>query len=333
MSKFTITIIGAGVIGTSLGLALKQQDDPPILLAHDKDLGVASAAAKLGAFDKAEWNLINACEKADLVILAIPLSGVEATLKAIGPELKPNAVVTDTCPSKQPVLAWAAEHLPDSVHFVGGNPLVRPPGSGAANARADLFRERLYCLTPAPGAHEEAVELLVGLASLVGAEPFFLDPAEHDGLATAVEHLPRLLSVALMRTLATPGSWREIRKMAGGTFEQISAGAEGDPDGIKDNFVENREMLLHWLDSTMAELGHLRGLLSGGNSDSGEALAQAIDEAVVNRRDWLKEYRQGHIIEPELAAMRPAEIPGFWQRWLGFGSMGKKRGDDQDKRR
>jgi prephenate dehydrogenase len=331
MSKFTVTIVGAGVIGTSLGLALKQQDDPPTVLAHDKDLSVASAAVKMGAFDKAEWNLINACEKADLVILAIPLNGVEATLKAIGPDLKPNAVVTDTCPSKQPVLAWAAEHLPESVHFVGGNPLVRPLGSGYVNARADLFKERLYCLTPAPGAHEEAVELLAGLASLVGAEPFFLDPAEHDGLATAVEHLPRLFSVALMRTLSTQGAWREIRKMAGGTFEQISSGAEGDPDGIKDNFLENRDMLLHWLDRTAAELAELRGLISG--TDTGEALAQAVDEAVVSRRDWLKEYQQGQIIEPELAAMRPAEIPGFWERWLGFGAFRKKRGDDDDKRR
>lgn len=331
MSNFTITIIGAGVIGTSLGLALKQQADPPTVLAHDKDLGVASAAAKMGAFDKAEWNLINACDKADLVILAIPLNGVEATLKAIGPELKPNAVVTDTCPSKQPVLAWAAKYLPESVHFVGGNPLVRSINSGYANARADLFKERLYCLTPAPGAHEQAVELLAGLASLVGAEPFFLDPAEHDGLTTAVEHLPRLLSVALLRTLSTQGAWREIRKMAGGTFEQISAGAAGDPDGIKDNFVENRDMLLHWLDRTATELAELRGLISG--SDTGEALAQAIDQAVVNRRDWLKEYQHGHIIEPELAAMRPTEIPGFWERWLGFGSFRKKRSDDDDRRR
>ncbi len=333
MSKFTITIVGAGVIGTSLGLALKQKDAPPTLLAHDKDLGVASAAVKMGAFDKAEWNLINACDKADLVILAIPLNGVEATLKAIGPELKPNAVVTDTCPSKQPVLAWAAEHLPDTVHFVGGHPLVRPVGSGYVNARADLFKERLYCLTPAPGAHEEAVELLVGLASLAGAEPFFLDPAEHDGLTSAVEHLPRLLSVALLRALNRQSAWREIRKLAGSSLEQISSGAEGDPDGIKDNFLENREMLLHWLDRTTVELAELRDLLAEDSPDSGESLARAVDEAVVNRRDWLKEYRQGHIIEPELAALKPAEIPGFWQRWLGFGSMGKKRGDDRDKRR
>ena len=333
MSKFTVTIVGTGVVGTSLGLALKQQDDPPWLLAHDKDLTVANAAVKMGAFDKAEWNLINACEKADLVILAIPLNGVQATLKAIGPDLKQNAVVTDTCPSKQPVLNWAAEHLPDHIHFVGGNPLVRPTGSGHQNARTDLFAERLYCITPAPNAHEEAVQLLTGLVSMVGAEPFFLDPAEHDGLLTAVEHLPRLLSVALVRTLSTQGAWREIRKLAGGTFEQMSAGADGDPDGLKDNFLENRAMLLHWLDRTVTDLTELRGLISGNDNDTGEALAQAVDEAVVNRHNWYKDYQQGKITEPELDATRKVEMPGFWERWIGFGAFRKKRSDDNDKRK
>ena len=76
MSTFTITIVGTGVIGTSLGLALKQKDESLRLVAHDKDLGNAKAAAKLGAFDKVEWNLINACDQADLIMLAIPLSGI-----------------------------------------------------------------------------------------------------------------------------------------------------------------------------------------------------------------------------------------------------------------
>ena len=96
MSNFTITIVGAGVIGTSLGLALKQGQDPPRLLVHDKALANANAAVKKGAFDKAEWNLVNACEKADLIFLAIPLDGIRPTLEAIAPYLKENCVISDT---------------------------------------------------------------------------------------------------------------------------------------------------------------------------------------------------------------------------------------------
>jgi prephenate dehydrogenase len=322
--KFTITIVGTGVIGTSLGMALKQQENPPRLLAHDKDLSVASNAVKQGAFDKAEWNLINACEAADLIVLAIPLSGVRATLEAIAPDLKPNAVITDTCPSKQPVLAWATELLPDHVQFVGGNPLVYATGAGIANASADLFRDRLYALTPAASANEEAVQLMTGLVSLVGAEPFFLDPAEHDGLLTAVEHLPRLLSVALMDTMVKAESWREGRKLAGRVFEQVSAGASGDPDGVRDNFLENQHILLHWMDHCIEQLHQLRALIAAGEATA-EPLAQIIDQAVVQRENWHKDYIKGQFGDPGQTTKPDVEIPGFWDRWIGFGGFRKKR--------
>jgi prephenate dehydrogenase len=138
MSDFVVTIVGAGVIGTSLGLALKQVQDPPRLIAHDKDLGVAQAGVKKGAFDKAEWNLINACERADLIILAIPLNSIRSTLEALASEVKQGVVITDTAHNKMPVLAWAKELLPAHAHFIGGNPLVHPAGLGHHHAARSL---------------------------------------------------------------------------------------------------------------------------------------------------------------------------------------------------
>jgi prephenate dehydrogenase len=175
MSDYTVAIVGTGVIGTSLGLALKQRGDEFRVLAHDKELGQAKEAVKMGAFDKAEWNLINASEPADLILLALPLSAIRPTLEAIAPYLKQDVVISDTCNNKEAVLVWANELLPDHAHFVGGNPIVQPGGTGYKHARADLFQNRLYCLTPAPAAHEGAVQLMVGLVALLGAEPFFLD--------------------------------------------------------------------------------------------------------------------------------------------------------------
>lgn len=327
MSDFTIAVVGTGVIGTSMGLALKRIEDSPRLVAHDKDVTIASKAAKMGAFDKVEWNLVNACESADLVVLSIPLSGVKSTLEAIGPYLKQNAVVTDTCASKQAVLTWATEMLPAHVHFVGGDPIVHAAGLGFENARANLFDGRLYCLTPAPQAHEEAVQLLTSLISLLGAEPFFLDPVEHDGLLTAVEHLPTALSLALMRVLSKQGTWRETRKLAGGRFEQVSAAAAGDPDSLKDTFLENKQLLVHWLDRYVEELQKLRALLTDPD-DVDEPLAQHIDEAVVARLNWLKDYQAGGFVEPELASQK-IEIPGFFERLIGFGAFRKRQGDDK----
>lgn len=322
MTHFTITIIGAGLIGTSLGLALRQEKELQVL-GHDKELDKAKAGVKRGAFEKAEWNLINACEPADLIILAIPLSGIQPTLAAIAPYLKPGAVITDTTRNKASVLAWAAESLPPQVHFVGGDPLIQPAGSGPEHASADLFRQRLYCLTPAPAADETAVQLMVNVVSLLEAKPFFLDAAEHDGLAAAVDTLPALVSAALVETVAGQTSWRELRKLAGTLFEQVSGGASGDPDSLRDSLLTNKHNLLHWLDSYMGQLQQLRTLLV--EPEAGEALAQKLDHAVVERHNWLKDYQRGYFDDPDLA-LPPIEKRNLMQQMIGLGGFGKKQG-------
>lgn len=324
MSNFTITIVGTGVIGTSLGLALSQEKDPPRLLAHDKELDRARAAVKLGAFDKAEWNLVNACEPADLIILAVPLGGIRPTLAAIAPYLKPGAVVSDTARSKAPILAWAAELLPPHAHFVGGDPLVQPAGSDQSHASASLFRSRLYCLTPAPNAEETAVQLMVGIIGMLGAKPFFLDAPEHDGLVAAVETLPSILGVALLQTVAGQPSWREMRKLAGGLFDQTSSGASGDPDSLKEALLAQRGTLVHWLDRYLAQLHELRALLIA-DDEANELLVQKLDQAIVERHNWLVDYRQGHFDDPEIAPA-PIERPNLMRQLIGFGGGAKKQG-------
>jgi len=319
MSNFTITIVGTGLIGTSLGLALKQIKDPITVLGHDRDLANAKAGVKLGAFDKAEWNLVNACEKADLILLAIPLNGIRPTLEAIARDLKENVVISDTCPTKAPVLAWAKELLPEHAHFVGGNPVVQAAESGHSHASAELFRGRLYCLTPDPAASEEAVQLMTGVVGQLGAEPFFVDAAEHDGLMTAVEHLPALLSITVVNMLSGQQAWRETRKLAGGLFQQVSAGATGDPDGLAESFGAQRENLNRWLTMYIDRLTQVQTLL---NQDETEALTELIDHSVVERTNWLTDYEQGSFRDPELT---PPEVErrGLMQQMFGFGRKRK----------
>jgi len=321
MSDFTLTIVGTGVIGTSMGLALKQQGDPPRLIAHDKELSSAQAAVKMDAFDKAEWNLINACEQANLIVLALPLNSIRSTLEAVAPYVQEGVVITDTSPNKVSTLAWAKELLPEHTHFVGGNPIVHPLGSGYQSAVPDLFKNRLYCLTPAPSANEEAVQMLVSLVGLLGGNPFFLDAAEHDGLITATELLPNLLSLTLISTMVEQGSWRELRKLAGGLFERVSAGAEGDPDGLAASFFENRDTLVHWLDRFMAQLVQTRALLTA-DDDKTEVVAQKIDRAVVARENWLQDFEKGSFTDPELITPK-VENPGLLNQMIGFGRFRK----------
>ena len=280
-----ITIVGTGCIGASIGLALRQATQPLLIVGHDRESKNASAAQKMKAVDRTDWNLINACERADLVVLALPLNAIEATLKAIGPYLKEGCVVTDTANLKQQVLEWADHLLPEAVNFVGGDPLVAA-GAGPAEARADLFQGSLYCVMPSPRAHPDAVSLVSSLVALLGARPFYLDAAEHDGLTAGTAQVPQVVALALWRCVLANAAWRDMRKMAGGSFDVISALMGEDADTLAGGLLSNRTHVLSWLDATVDQLRGLRQLLADGTP---EALGKTSEEAIEARRQWLRD--------------------------------------------
>ena len=247
MSKPRITIVGLGLIGGSIGLALCQTGNDYEVVGHDREHAVAGKARKLGAVGKTEWNLVSACEEADLIIVATPVMAIKETLTAIASYLKPGCLITDTASIKGPVMAWAKEILPDTVNFVGGNPIISQEGSlptGIEGARADLFQGGLYCLTPSPEAAPQAVQLATDLVHLLGASPFFLDAAEHDGLMAGVDHLPFILSAALLETAVQSPAWREMRKLAGDAFQSVTRFSSGDAATYRDACLTNGENIV-----------------------------------------------------------------------------------------
>jgi prephenate dehydrogenase len=325
MSDVIITFVGAGVIGTSMGLALKRIDDPPVLIVHDKDPQNTRQAMKMGAFDKSEWNLINACEKADLIILAIPGKDIKSTLEAIAPYLKQDAIVSDTTESKHALVEMAATILPAHVHFVGGNPIVTAQ-PGPEHARADLFEKSLYCLTPSAKVMPEAVQLLEDFVNLISATPFYLDPLEHDGLMAGVNTLPTILRVALINSLTQANAWVEMRKLAGGVFAQVAAGANGDPDSMAERILANKTVMLHWLKSAIGALESIKDQIQ---QEDREALAQSIDQAVVERINWQKDYDSKALSNLYEAPTQNVEEPGMFKRMFGMG-MGRRSGKSKD---
>lgn len=293
------TIVGTGCIGTSIGLALHQMQELPYVVGHDKELPHANAARRLKAIDKADWNLISACENADIVILALPMSGIQETLRAMASYLKPGCVVTDTASLKGPVVRWAEDLLPEGVSFIGGNPLVVSNGSGPDAADVDLFRGNLYCITPAANAHPDAVALVSNLVALLGGQPYYLDAAEHDGLMAAVEYLPRAMALALAISTMHEAAWREMRKLAGGSFDRVSALLGEDPDELGSLLLANKDNLVHWLDVCAIALARVRDLVVQGEH---EPLTQLIEQAVMARRQWLQDRNQKY------AEIKPPEI-------------------------
>jgi prephenate dehydrogenase len=318
--KPRVTIVGLGLIGSSMGLALRQARLTSAVVGHDIDRGVAGQAKKSGAVDRTVWNLLSACEDSDLILLAAPLDAIKPTLEAIGPELRPGCVVIDTATVKEPVLAWAASTLPDGVHFVGGDPLPGPIAAGLSGveaARADLFQNGLFCVVPSPSANEDAVKLAIDLVQILGAKPLFLDAVEHDGLMAAVEHLPAILALALMEAVVEQPAWRELRKVAGASLETGTKLAAIDPIALGEASAANRVNLMRWIDTYIDSLSSIRTALETGEP---EDMVERFQTAFKERAKWLHDWTGGDWFEgprtemPSRSSLLDSLVGTFWRR-------------------
>lgn len=273
-----ITIVGTGVIGTSLGMALKKSGIRAEIAGFDIQRGVAERAKKRGGLDHAVNNLVQALEGAKLVVLATPMTAMRDLLEFMGPVLSEGTVVTDVGGTKAAVLGWAEELLPRHLSFVGGHPLVAPEQSAPEAASETLFKGALYPLCPARNAHRDATRTVFDMVEAVGAKPYFMDPVEHDSYAAAVDHLPAVLSVSLMTSAGSSPAWREMHKMASAPFRDVSRLASADPATSLGLLETNRDNVVYWIDETIKHLYKTRtSLLEGDTAALQKLLAQAND--------------------------------------------------------
>lgn len=315
MSQSQITIIGLGLIGTSLGLALQRNENDFLIVGHDKERSATSRAKKLGAIDKSDWNLINACDTADLIILAIPAAGIQPTLEVIRDDLKPGCLLIDTATIKTPILE-AAAILPDNVHFVGGNPVLAAGNLTIEDASADLFQGGSWAICATADTAPDAIRIASDLVISIGAQPFFLDAAEHDGLMAAVDGMPTLLSAAVMHAVSKSPAWREIRRMAGRQFETVTQLPDFTPADFDAAVQGNRNNIIHWIDAMISELVEWKHALQ----DAGEAtVTERFADAIDHRDRWLALRAKGEWEAPGGVQ----ETPSLWRQMFGFGGRRK----------
>jgi prephenate dehydrogenase len=305
----SIAIIGLGYIGTSLGLALREKVPDVEIRGHDRDAEFANAAQVMGAVTKTYGSMRAACKGADMVIVALPLPAVRATMKTIGPHLKEGCIVTDAAHLKIPVLDAVREHLPENARYVPATPIPGPAVEAGQSmldvtaAKADAFENGLYCIAPASDTDPDAITFVVDFARTIGANPLFLDPAEHDGLQTGVIDLPHLLAVTLLRmTVDSPG-WSDMRKVAGYDFANLTDLIATNPVASGESAFLNRENLILRLDMLIAELHRLRRDLEEGDL---EAVEKIYVDAFKGRAKWLHERAQGVWERPDVD-----DIPTF----------------------
>ena len=278
-----IAIIGLGLIGGSMGLALRKKKADLEVVGFARRREVASRAVELGAVDRTEGDLLAVVRGADLVLIATPTMAMKEIMDNIRESLDEGCIVTDVASTKTQVMGWAEECLPSRVSYIGGHPMAGKETSGIEAANTDLFIGCTYCLVPGRSATKEAIDKVEGLVRQIGAKPIFIDASEHDMLVAAVSHLPMVISSALVSMTTENPSWDKMAELAATGYRDLTRLASGSPEMSGDICHTNREFILRCIDEYIEELEKFRHLISEGSEELDEAFLQARER----REGWL----------------------------------------------
>ena len=280
-----VAIIGLGLIGGSIGLALRKAKAATEVVGYDLGKGVSVHAQKIGAIDQAYDALADVVRGAELVVLATPVGSMHALLRDIAPLVLPDTVITDVASTKAQVISWAGELLTQG-QFVGGHPMTGKEVSGVEAADATLFQGSVYCITPTEQTSTNALRKVVTLAEVLGAHVRFLQPEQHDEQVAGVSHLPFLASIALVNTLAESETWGQASLLAASGYRDMSRLAAGNPEMYRDICLTNGSAIHTWLTRYIASLEQLKERIQRQERD----LSETFTSAQHTRLEWLAQH-------------------------------------------
>ena len=273
-----IAIIGLGLIGGSIGLALHQAKAAREIVGYDMSEDTRQRAYRIGAIDQVCDSLGETVQGAELVVLATPVGAMQHLLKEVGQCVSPGTVITDVASTKAQVVAWAEESLPSSVPFIGGHPMTGKEVSGVEVADAQLFQNCIYCLTPTESTQLDALHKVAALVEVLNARIRYLQPEEHDKQVAGVSHLPFIASVALVDTVTKDATWSDAALLAAGGFRDMSRLAGGNPEMYRDICITNNKAIVSWLDTYIASLQGIRDTIYAQDKQLGDIFAEAQQE-------------------------------------------------------
>jgi prephenate dehydrogenase len=290
-----VAILGLGLMGASLGMALRAAEVARVVTGYDAGPDVARRAHERGAIDLACADVSQAVAEADLIILAAPIRAAPDLLSAIAPYLTSSALITDLCSVKAHIVSCAEHILPDPSHFIGSHPMSGSERSGVEAARADLYDGCVWPLTPTAFTAPEAIARLSWMTGRLGATPLLLDPAEHDAAVALISHLPRIAASGLVLVAGQSASWPVARELAAAGFRDTTRVASGDPVMMLDVCDANTAALLTSLDTYIETLRSLRERIA--NEDV--TLEATFASAKHTRDSWLRAREQPSHSEPD----------------------------------
>jgi len=256
MEIHRLSILGVGLLGGSLGLALKRNLNAFSVVGYGHRALTLDRALEMGAIDQATQDLSHAVREADCVVLCTPVGLFEQLMVEMGPSLKPGAIVTDVGSTKRSVVSLAERLLPEGVHFIGSHPMAGSEKRGVEFARADLFEGSTCITTPLSSSDAHAIEAVEGLWRSLGMNVIRLTPEEHDRGVAMISHLPHALAAALVAIQD-----EQTLTLAGKGFLDATRIAAGDGAIWRDIFLDNADAVRTALGKLIQELDQFAGLL------------------------------------------------------------------------
>lgn len=263
-----LAVVGVGLIGGSLSLALKAAGVVGHVVGIGRGLPNLETALRLGVVDTITQNLAEGVTDADVIFLATPVESLGTVAALAMPYLKPGAIITDGGSVKQAVIDAIEPHLRHDVHFVPGHPIAGTENSGAEAAFATLYRERRCILTPTPTTDDIALEYIRQMWELVGSQVVIMEVEKHDRVLAAISHLPHMVAYALVNAVGAYDRYDEnILEYSAGGFRDFTRIASSDPTMWRDIALTNREALLEMMQQFETFFAELKQDIAQGSAE------------------------------------------------------------------
>ena len=264
-----VCIIGLGLIGGSIGLAMKRSKISNQIIGFAKSNSTLKRAIELGLVDKVKDNLEDAVNDCDLIILATPLSTFKKLVEEMSPFLKKDCIITDTGSAKLSVIEDLRGILPNNVEFIPGHPIAGTEESGPDAGFAELFDNRWCILTPTEENSSNAIDLIKEFWESIGSKVEIMDPLHHDKVLAITSHILHLIAFNIVGTANNLANVteKEVVKYSAGGFRDFTRIAASDPKMWSDIFTYNSEAVLEMLELFSNDLAKLKAAVIKKDSD------------------------------------------------------------------
>jgi len=273
----TVCIIGTGLIGGSLALAIRQAGFCKEIIGAGRTEATLIKAVELGVIDRYDTSISNAAQDADIVVVCVPLGAMHAVFEQISAAEIENTIITDAGSAKQSVINEAELVFGEKFqNFVPGHPIAGTEQSGVGAAFPELYQNRRVILTPTENTSFDALEKVRAMWQSAGAEVETMSAEHHDLVLAGTSHLPHLLAFGLVDCLNNLEDVDEIFRFAAGGFRDFTRIASSDPVMWRDICLSNRDEVMVMMRRYSAEMEKIYRALEAGD---GEKLREIFERA------------------------------------------------------